>query len=413
MNIKINDDITLAKRKNTSKWQAVIKDPTGKWRRISCKTEIQKEAEQFAFNKLAEWRVLTDRDIPITNKRTFKSVADAYEKKLKEDIELGRATKSHKNYLYSLNKYLVPFFGDKDIKNISYGDIDEFDSWRFDKLGREPAKSTMNKHNIIFRAVMDFAVKRGWIKKEHIPTLTVKGKGRKSIRRGHFEKHEFDEILQFLKKWPEQSNHYITQYKRKVLYRYFVFLGASGIRPGTEALSICWKDLQFAPKPCPTELLLEDGTEPIYIDRDGNEMPYGIFHVFKRKGKKATETEDNIAEKYSVLRNDVFYFLEQLKDLRSNEIEPDDLVFCMPDGSPIKDFTEMFRSVLEELGLRFGADGRVRTLYSLRHSYATWKLREGKLRYEQLKTQMDTSVAMLEAHYDHVVADHFAEDLLV
>ena len=309
-----------------------------------------------------------------------------------------------------------------NITKITENTIDDYCTWLQNQFGKVVPKSTLNKHVIAFNAVMKFAAREGWVNKTEIPEFSTKGKGRKSNRRGHFEKEEFDKILQFLKDWHKSSDQYITQYKRKVLYRYFYFLGASGIRPGTEALGICWSDLQFVAKKCPEELLVDgfddDGkpikTEYIFIDRDFNEHPFGIYHVYKRKGKKrALDQEGEIRAQYSVVRQDVYFFLEGLKDLRANKVEDDDLVFCMPDGSPIKDFTEMFRDVLEILDMRYGADKRLRTLYSLRHSWATWKLREGKLGYEQLKLQMDTSVAMLEQHYDHVEADDFAEELLV
>ena len=56
-NIKISDAITLAKRKNTSNWQAVIKAPDGKWRRIFTKTNDEQQATVFT------WRDDADRYI--------------------------------------------------------------------------------------------------------------------------------------------------------------------------------------------------------------------------------------------------------------------------------------------------------------------------------------------------------------
>lgn len=423
-NIKINDHITLATRKNTKFLQAVIKDPTGEWRRISTKTSDVEKATEFAFKKLGEWQVLKDHGVELKKDigRTFEKVATKFIDITKQKFEEGQVSLSVSTYRYPLGKYLIPFFGEMNITKINEDSIDDYCEWLQKQFSKVVPKSTLNKHVIAFKAVMKFAAREGWINKSEIPEFSTKGRGRKSNRRGHFEPDEFNKILEFLRNWHNSSDQYITQYKRKVLYKYFYFLGVSGIRPGTEALGICWSDLEFVPLQCPEELLVDDFDEndnpikrsPIFFDRDFNEYPYGRYRVYKRKGKKrALDQEGEVRPHYSVITQDTFFQLDELKDLRANKIEDDDLVFCMPDGSPIKDFTEMFRNALETLDMRYGADGRVRTLYSLRHSYATWKLRNGDMGYEKLKRQMDTSIAMLEAHYDHVEADDFADELMV
>lgn len=113
-----------------------------------------------------------------------------------------------------------------------------------------------------------------------------------------------------------------------------------------------------------------------------------------------------------VVDTEMVQHLEMLKFERINEVQPNDLVFCMPDGSPITGLSAMFRQALDATGLRVGFGGEERTLYSLRHTYATWNLRRG-VTYEQLKTQMGTSMAMLQKHYDHATADTWATDLLL
>ena len=81
MAIKVNEDILLTKRKNTEKWQASIKDPKGVWRRVSCKTDDEEQAKQFAYAKLAEWRVLHDRGIDTVSTHTFKFISEKYKEK--------------------------------------------------------------------------------------------------------------------------------------------------------------------------------------------------------------------------------------------------------------------------------------------------------------------------------------------
>ena len=49
-------------------------------------------------------------------------------------------------------------------------------------------------------------------------------------------------------------------------------------------------------------------------------------------------------------------------------------------------------------------DGRRRTLYSLRHTYATLALFSGDVDIHTLSRQMGTSVTMLERHYSKLTA---------
>lgn len=61
-------------------------------------------------------------------------------------------------------------------------------------------------------------------------------------------------------------------------------------------------------------------------------------------------------------------------------------------------------------GLMKSADGQNRTLYSLRHTYATLALLEGMDIHTRAK-QMGNSAAMIERHYSKLTATMAAEGL--
>ncbi len=61
-----------------------------------------------------------------------------------------------------------------------------------------------------------------------------------------------------------------------------------------------------------------------------------------------------------------------------------------------------FDSMLDDLNLKKNSMGKSRTLYSLRHMYATFRLSEEVSPF-LLARQMGTSVEMLEQHYGQVV----------
>ncbi len=66
---------------------------------------------------------------------------------------------------------------------------------------------------------------------------------------------------------------------------------------------------------------------------------------------------------------------------------------------------------MSEHGLLKSPHGQDRTLYSLRHTYATLRLSDGDVSIHQLAKQMGTSVGMLEKHYSHLEPVLVAEKL--
>jgi integrase len=59
---------------------------------------------------------------------------------------------------------------------------------------------------------------------------------------------------------------------------------------------------------------------------------------------------------------------------------------------------ELFKTILEEEGLRFDRHGRRRTAYSLRHTYICWRLMEGADIY-QIAKNCRASLEMIEKYY--------------
>ena len=73
-------------------------------------------------------------------------------------------------------------------------------------------------------------------------------------------------------------------------------------------------------------------------------------------------------------------------------------------------FNGMFGKLMRESGLLQAVVGGRRTLYSLRHTYATEELLAGT-DIHTLSKQMGTSVRMLEAHYSKLTAPMAADRL--
>lgn len=392
-NETVSDLIRLEMRKTSPYYQAVLKADDGRWRRYSTKTTDRRQALRFAEDKLREWELLRNFGAPLNVKR-FVYVAHEYLKELERIEANGAAIASHRMYVGITKTWLLPFFGEKHLLHIDDALMSDFDTYRRDMMGREPAKSTINKHNIVLRNLLEFAVKRKWLKQSQIPRLTLKNKGVPVERRGFFEPAEWARLSEFLRAWPQSGQTRKTRYKRSVLYHYATLIVKSGLRPGTETTNIRWTDFQ-------------------YVGGDEKNPAYYKIHV--RAGKNAvrrTGHRKKLAHRVAVVSVGVVEQLQALKELRTTKVKADDLVFCMADGSPLTDMSAMFTEALERTQLRIGITGEPRSLYSLRHSYATWRLRQN-VSYEQLRAQMGTSLAMLQQHYDHSTADNWVGELLI
>ena len=88
----------------------------------------------------------------------------------------------------------------------------------------------------------------------------------------------------------------------------------------------------------------------------------------------------------------------------------DDYVFCHKDGTPIHTFKKGFETLITEAGVETDRDGEKRTIVSLRHTYATFRLQEGVNHYV-LARNMGTSVKMLENFYGHTSNRAMADEL--
>jgi integrase len=77
-------------------------------------------------------------------------------------------------------------------------------------------------------------------------------------------------------------------------------------------------------------------------------------------------------------------------------------------GDTTTNLNQTFEQFLKDSGLLFGVGSDAkRTLYSLRHTYATLQLMDGRGIHELAK-QMGTSVQMLEQHYSKITPELMA-----
>ena len=77
-------------------------------------------------------------------------------------------------------------------------------------------------------------------------------------------------------------------------------------------------------------------------------------------------------------------------------------MFRLGDGTVTNHLRQPFKKFMQDTGLLIDAKtGQDRTLYCLRHTYATFQL-VNNVDMHTLAKQMGTSIQMLEKHYSHL-----------
>jgi integrase len=175
--------------------------------------------------------------------------------------------------------------------------------------------------------------------------------------------------------WERFGRNQRSNHMRRLCRVYVEFLLGTGIRQGTESMPIRWKSLQWH-----------------WI----GEQRYLRIWVSGKTGPR-----------YLIARHFVIEALERLiawqklpyKNLEAViEAKLDRKVFVFPEGDPPHSLDDVFERLMVESNLLKDATGKNRTLYSLRHTYATFALAEG-IDIHTLARQMGTSTLMIEKHY--------------
>ncbi len=381
-------ELRLKRRSNSSIWQIHYKIGSKKtWFRTTSKTSDLEAAKRVAEDLFHEARVLEKRGLSVVSKK-FKAVAQVVSSSFKEQVKAGTGKKTYADYYRAIDTYLTPFFGNHHIDNVTPALISDFHRWRTEKVGHELKASTQNNHNAALNCVFDYAIEKGYMSESQRPS--TKNTGEATEARGIFSTDELVELQQFIHKWTTEGRASKSRYLRELLGLYITFIACTGVRPGTETKELKWKHIEFIQKPS-----------------------MRVIHITLPQGKRGSRE--------LVARNELWPLLDKLrelqpeyKDMTLEELiakKEDKHIFRMRDGTMPYNLVNAFGDCLKESGLDKGdKDGKPRSLYSLRHYYATQRVLEG-LDFGQLAKQMGTSILMIERHYSHLKPLMIAEQL--
>jgi len=385
---QIEDDLYVYLQRNSKVWLARFKID-GKWMSRTTKQRDKAKAINSAIKVKAECDIKFEHGIAIQTK-AFKEVAELAIAEMDNVPEDVKGYVSLADYKSILRRYHIRFFDRTHITSIGYEKLAEFNRWRASQLGRTPAQSTLKTHNAALQRVFDEAVNRKWLLPSKVPRLSSTS-GVVTSRREHFTDSEIERIENAFPNWIAASRKGITRDIRRLLYYYFFVALHTGLRPGTEMDELLWSDLKI---------------------RDDADPPMVLITV--RKGKTTLHTGPRQVVGHADVMEIILDMQEwSLDGMDSEEGVPDDfdpLVFRLPDGTTTRELGRSFTALMKLLKLDTGSGGK-RTLYSLRHTYITQRLNE-RVDAELIAKQCGTSAAMIAIHYNHIITEMRANELI-
>jgi integrase len=189
--------------------------------------------------------------------------------------------------------------------------------------------------------------------------------------------------------WAEGGRLAVEREMRPLLRDYVEMLLLTGMRHGTEALGIRWQHLEWHTK---------DGVRYLRIWVDGKTG--GRWLIAKHR---AVDVLRRLHARQTDVKSVAF------EDMLTTRVPH--LLFRISTGYQPVSLNGTFRRLMRDTGLLKDEAGQTRTLYSLRHTYATLEMLRGEVDIHTLSKQMGNSAAMIERHYSKLTATMAAERL--
>jgi integrase len=371
-------ELVLYKRSHSRVWQFRYKLYDNQWHRQTTKRTVLMDAVRVAGELYDEARFRERMGLASTRK-TFSQIAALAVEEMRRDLAAGTGKKIYDDYIQVIERYLVPFFGDRQLQTLKHKDIAEFEVWRNEKMGRRPKSSTLMTYASAFSRVCKTATERGWLS-ESVVLPQMSRKGEKGAVRPAFSAEEVVALRVAMVSWQASGRTAEDNDFRQLLCDYVEFLLLTGARHGTEAMGVCWQHLEW---------YAADGVRYMRVWVDGktggrwliakHELAAVLLRLHSRQRDIAQKPFDSVLGRHK------------------------GWLFRTEDGHRPHNFNGLFRRLLRHAELLENNSGETRTLYSLRHTYATAELLVGT-DIHILAKQMGTSVTMLERHYSKLTA---------
>lgn len=380
-------EVVLYRRSRSLLYQCRYKLADGTWYRQSTRKASIEHAVAVACDLYDEARYRQRLGLAHQT-HTFAQIAAVALAELRVKIDASTGRTAYSDYVGCIEKYFVPYFKDKRLEELSHTDIVEFELWRDRQMRRKPKASTLMNFASAWNKLLAVAVERGYIS-ERVPVPKLTTKGEKGKTRPAFSEEEITQLLTFMETWQHKGLRDVEKEIRPLLRDYIEMLLLTGMRHGTEAMGICWKHIEWH---------TDKGVRYLRIWVDGKTG--GRWLIAKHR---AVDVLKRLHARQTDLKHISF------DDLFAERV-PHHL-FRFSNGYQPPSMNGTFRRLMRDTGLLKNTEGQTRTLYSLRHTYATFELLRNSTDIHTLSKQMGNSAAMIEKHYSKLTATMAADKL--
>jgi len=349
--------VHVYKRPRSTVWQCSTYIE-GKNRRVSTKEESLAKAKEFAEDWYLDLRGKKARG-ELVAETTFKQAAARFVKEY-EVITAGERNEVYvRGHKARLRNHLVPFFGEMGLSQITPGSVQDYRIYRLqdDPDFKPPSRSTMHHEVVTLRQVLKLSIRHGWL--AALPDLSEPYRASAKVtHRAWFSPDEYKRLYTATRANIKRAEGKAWHHSAEQLHDLILFMANTGLRPD-EVNRLEYRDVSIVD---------DEGTRETILE-------------IEVRGKRGTGycksmTGAVMPFKRMVTRND-----------------PKQTELLFP-----ADHKKQFNRILAEIELKIDREGNRRSLYSLRHSYISFRLLEGADIY-QIAKNCRTSVEMIERHY--------------
>jgi integrase len=272
-------------------------------------------------------------------------------------------------------------------------------------IATKPAYNTLRAEGSIINEMLKDAANDGYmIRAIGIRVRDASNKAdfvaEKNTRRATFTSHEHQVLRTNLRYYADNVGKQKAKklnkthlMQRRILYTFVMLAGSCGARVG-EVKQLMWSDIR-------REKI--DGEETIYVGIRAETSKVrnartAVAHDAASTGKVLDKWR-SVTEFYK--DDDLIFYSAHYAKHGQREVEL---------GNAFKNYLKSVEYEGREEGLYRDKDGNTRTLYSLRHWYATKRIEAGTSVYNLAKS-MGTAVSNIQKHYEHAAIDLIADDL--
>ncbi len=368
-------------------WQCAARVGSQRFRN-STKEEDLARAKDIAEGWYLELRGKLRNGEIIKKERTFGEAAEHYLRQARVLAASVRSPKYIEFMQLRMNRHILPFFSKYPLSEVNRGLVQTYRVKRAeetiaasataDKPGKPPARSTMLQEIVHIRQVLKHAEGMGWI--QHIPSLDMPYMTHaKRERRAWFSPEEYEQLYKATRRRIEDGERRGWKSHYEDLHDFVLFMANTGLRPD-EALRLEIRDVQIEDDYATKKTIL-------------------VIDVRGKTGTGYCKSMPGAVMPFKRLRQ------RRMEELNRVEFDEPTAKKLLPTTRVFRKFNrELFNAILREEGLKHDRDGRVRTAYSLRHTYISMRLMEGADIY-QIANNCRTSVQMIEQFYAAHIKD--------